>query len=141
MIASILLASLSLAPPPPPPPPMLGGCAVSKLWGTEVPQVMPADQDRHTISVQGKQIYWRGRAVTVERAVAEVSPDMALGSDMLVIDASSAKCDVVKALAAAMEGPAACAPERCFVSSKPVPKRKDPEEPKDKPAETPAPAN
>jgi len=128
MIGSILLTSMALAAHPVPTfgAPLLGGCPVSKLWGTQPPAEMPAEQDRHVIHVQGKQLYWNSLLVSVERAVAEVGPDMAQGSDMLVIDASTAKCAVVKELAAAIEGPAACAPERCFVSSEPVTARKKP---------------
>ena len=125
MIVSLILTAAFAAAPP---PPMLGGCAVSKLWGTELPAEMPADLERQVLQVQGKQIYWNSRLMSVERTVADVAPDVAQG-DMLAIDASGAKCAVVKALAAAIEGPAACTPERCIVSSKPVPKRKAAEEP------------
>ena len=65
----------------------------------------------------------------MERAVADIGPEMADGRALLVLDASGGKCAVVKELAAAIEGPAACTPERCFVSSVPVPPRKPPAEP------------
>ena len=123
MIGSLLLtAALSTAPAP-----MFGECKVSAQWGTTLPATMPDDQQRHVIHVQGKQIYWNGYPMTVERVVRDVGGEMADGRDMLVIDASSAKCGTVTELAAALEGPAACTPERCFVSSKPVPARKKPE--------------
>ena len=124
----ILTLILTAAFAPAPPPPMLGGCPVSKLWATALPAELPADQERQVLQVQGKQIYWNGRLMTVERAVADIAPDVAQG-DMLVIDASGGKCAVVKSIAAAIEGPAACTPERCIVSSKAVPKRKAPDEP------------
>ena len=125
MIGSlILMAGFAAAPPPP----MLGGCAVSKLWGTELPATMPAEQERQVLQVQGKQIYWNSQLMSVARIVTDVAPEVAQG-DMLVIDASGAKCALVKELATAIEGPAACTPERCIVSAKPVPKRKAPEVP------------
>ncbi|MCW3848274.1 hypothetical protein OF829_13595 [Sphingomonas sp. LB-2] len=127
MIGSLILASAAFAATPP--APMLGGCAVSRLWGTTLPASMPADQERHVVHVQGKQIFWNSRLMTVERAAAEIGANMADGRDLLVIDASMAKCAVVKTLAAALEGPAACTPERCFVTAKPIPARKLPEEP------------
>lgn len=124
MIASlILMAGLGAHPAP-----MMGKCAVSKLWGTTVPTI-PMEQERHLVFAQGKLLYWNSRLMTVERAVAEIGPEMANGGDILVIDASAGKCAVVQQLAAALEGPAACTPERCFVSSVPVPARKAPEEP------------
>ena len=123
MIGSFLLASAMFAAAPP--PPMLGGCTASKLWGTELPAAMPVEQERQILQVQGKQIYWNSRLMTVERAVADVAPDVAQG-DMLVIDASNAKCALVRQIATAIEGPAACTPERCIVSSKAVPKRRAP---------------
>lgn len=134
MIGSFLLASAMFAAPPAPPM-MMGGCAVSKLWGTQMPAEIPLEQDRHVVQVQGKQIFWDGRLVTTDRVVAEVGPDMAQGSDMLVIDASTAKCAVVTTLAAALEGPSACTPARCFLSMKPVSPRKKPDAPE---AEKPA---
>lgn len=125
MIGSLMLmASFAAATPAP----LLGECKVSNLWGTTLPAEIPMEQQRQLIHVQGKQIYWNTRLMPVDRAVAEIAPDVAAG-DMLVIDASSAKCGTVTELAAAIEGPAACAPERCFVSSKPVPPRRKPEAP------------
>ena len=121
----MLMASFAAAPPAP----LLGDCKVSNLWGTTLPADIPVDQQRQLLHVQGKQIFWNTRAITPERAVAEIAADVAQG-DMLVIDASSGKCGTVSELAAAIEGPAACAPERCFVSSKPVPVRRKPDAPK-----------
>ena len=119
----ILAASIAAAYPAP-----LAKCEVSKLWGTELPASIPMEQQRQLIHVQGKQLYWNTRLMTVERAVTEIAPDVA-GGDLLVIDASTAKCATVKELAAAIEGPAACTPERCFVSSKSVPMRRAPKAP------------
>lgn len=121
MIESILLASMALTAPAP----FMGKCEVSAMWGSTLPETIPTEQQRHVVQVQDKQIYWNGRRMTTERLVSDLAPDMADGSDMLVIDASTAKCTVVKELAAALEGPAACTPERCFVSAKTVPKRKE----------------
>ncbi|MEZ0242056.1 MAG: hypothetical protein ACAH11_01690 [Sphingomonas sp.] len=126
MIASLILAAGLAAHPA---PMFAGKCEVSKLWGTVVPTI-PMEQQRHVVFAQGKQFYWNSRLMTIERAVAEIGPEMADGNDILVIDASVGKCAQVKELAAALEGPAACTPERCFVSSTPVPPRKPPEEPK-----------
>lgn len=124
MIGSlILMAGLTAAHPA---PLLAGKCKVSKLWGTTVPAEIPMEQQRHLIHVQGKQIFWNTRAITQDRAVAEVGAEMAQGSDMLVIDASAAKCATVEALAAAIEGPAACTPERCFVTDKSLPPRTEP---------------
>lgn len=125
MIGSLLLASAALAAAPAP----LGGCDVSKLWGTTLPAEIPVEQQRHLVHVQGKQFFWNGTKRTVERIVTELGPEMAQGSDMLVIDASTAKCGSVRELASALETPAACTPERCFVSTKTVPARKKPETP------------
>ena len=127
MIASLLLmAGLGAAHPA---PLHLAKCEVSKLWGTALPAEMPEDQDRHVLLVQDKRIYWNTRSVTVERAVAEIGPDMAIGTDLLVIDASDAKCATVRQLADAIEGPAACTPARCIVSAKMVPPRTAPKTP------------
>jgi hypothetical protein len=123
MIASLILMAGAAASPMP----MLGKCEVSKLWGTELPADIPMEQQRQLIHVQGKQLYWNTRLMTVARAVTDIAPDVAQG-DLLVIDASEGKCPVVKELAAAIEAPAACTPERCFVSSKAVPARRAPKE-------------
>jgi hypothetical protein len=127
MIGSLLLTSLSLAAAPAPALAPMGACAASKLWAGVLPAEMPVEQQRHLLHVQGKQIFWNGTKRSVERIVTELGPEMAQGSDMLVIDASTAKCGTVRELATALEGPAGCTPERCFVSTKTVPARKKPE--------------
>jgi hypothetical protein len=138
MIGSIFLASAMLAAHPAPsmPAPMLGGCTASKLWGTVLPEI-PMEQDVHIVHVQAKQIFWNTRLMTVERLVNSIVPEMADGHDWLIIDASAAKCGSAQEVAAALEGPVGCTPERCFIVSKSVPMRKDPPE---TPAPAPAPA-